>query len=164
MSSTYIIATWLFSPLFHTLRSDKKKIMKRKTNVKMLLITRQVDFYSSAKAVCEAFIRQQTQSCPELHKKLWILRYYLNLINTKTQKCAPLLNFLGVPYLQHSTCTRVTWVLELSWLFMFTYGSRVWRIQSSWVSLSAKYKDLYIADIKVINAKAHFTTMVLIYY
>lgn len=107
----------------------------------MLLITRQVDFYSSAKAVCEAFIWQQTQSCPELHKKLWILRCYLNLINTKTQKCAPLLNFLGVPYLQHSTCTRVTWVLELSRLFIFT-----WEVEFEGYSL---HESPYHQNIKI---------------
>lgn len=57
--------------------------MKRKTDVKnlMLLITRQVDFDSSAKGVCEAFIQQQTWTCPELHKEKI---HYLNLINRKT--------------------------------------------------------------------------------
>jgi len=59
--------------------------MKRKTNVKnlMLLITRPVDFDSSAKGVCKAFIQTQTWSCPELHKEKV---YYLNLINTKTDQ------------------------------------------------------------------------------
>lgn len=68
--------------------------MKRKTNVKnfMLLITRQVDFDSSAKGVCEAFIPQQTWSCPKLHKEKNILFKSDEHKNWSAYALFPLLN------------------------------------------------------------------------